>query len=149
MIHMIPNENRSMVIYKGQLTRPGGSGGVGNPALMVDGQLVPYEDLDGWFRERMMFDWRGQPFHLDSYRDGRVQGGYSGHDDSWAREQGLEGSGYAGWICDVPESEIANVRIERIDLLEPWRYRKTFAVEPPKDLFVDKRPATDHEWTRE
>jgi len=33
-----------------------------------------------------------------------------------AREQGLEGSGYEGWICDVPESEIENARVEKIDL---------------------------------
>jgi hypothetical protein len=146
---MIPNENRSMVIYKGQQTQPDSGGGLGNPALVINGELVPYDELDAWYTERMLFDWRGQPFHLDRYRDGRVQGGYLGYDSYWAREQGLEGSGYEGWLCDVPESEVENVRVEKTDLLERWRYRKTFAVEPPKDLFVDARPATDQEWIRD
>lgn len=148
MIHMIPHQNRAMVIYKGRLTRPESGAGVGNPALVIDGQTVPYGELDAWYIETMMFDWRGQPFYLDSYRNGRVQGGYAGHDGGWARQQGLEGSGYAGWLCDVPESEIENVRIEKTDLLESWRYSKTFGVEPAEDLFTSTRSATDQEWIR-
>jgi hypothetical protein len=148
VIHIIPHENSSMVIYKGRLTEPDSGGGFDNPALVVNGQLVPYDELDAWYTERMLFDWRGQPFHLDTYRNGRVYGGYLGYDSGWAREQGLEGSQYDGWMCDAPESEIENLRIEKIDILERWRYRKTFAVEPPKDLFVDVRPATDQEWIR-
>ena len=125
MIHMIPNENRSVVIYKGQQTQPDSGGGFGNPALVINGELVPYDELDAWYTERMLFDWRGQPFHLDRYRDGRVQGGYLGYDSYWAREQGLEGSGYEGRLCDVPESEIE--RPHRKD--QPAR-----AVALPQDL---------------
>jgi hypothetical protein len=145
---MIPHENRTIVIYKGAVKFPG-AGEVGDPALEVDGRRVAYNELDAWYTERMMFDWRGQPFHLNIYRDGRVQGGYSGFDSSWAREQGLEGSGYAGWLCDVPESEVENLRVEKTDLLETWRYRETFGVEPPTGLFTDVRPANDQEWIRE
>jgi hypothetical protein len=147
VINIIPHENRTIVIYKGEVKFPG-AGEVGDPALEIDGHRVAYDELNAWYRERMMFDWRGQPFHLNSYRNGRVQGAYSSGDSIWAREQGLDGSGYEGWLCDVPESEIGNLRVERFDLLEDWRYAKTFGVEPPEDLFNHVRPATDQEWIK-
>lgn len=149
MIRIIPHENRGIVIYKGEPTESYSGAGLGEPALVIDGHTVPYEELDAWYSERMNFDWRGQPFHLSRYRDGRVRGTYLGRDSSWAAAQGLEGSGYEGWLCEVPESEIDNLRVEKIDLLETWRYSKTFGVEPPRDPFVTIRPATDQEWIRE
>lgn len=149
MINMIPHENRTIVIYRGELKFPE-AGEVGDPAFTVDGQRVPYDELDAWYIESMMFEWRGQPFHLDRYRDGRVQGGYAGYDFVWASEQPeLEGSGYAGFVCEVPESEVENVRVEKTDLLERWRYRKTFGTKAPDGLFVYVRPATDQEWIKE
>ena len=148
MIHIIPYQNKTIVVYAGEIKFPN-AGEPGDPAFDIDGQRVPFEDFDAWYKERMMFDWRGQPFYLDRYRDGRVQGGYSGYDGGWAREQGLEGNQYEGWLCDVPEAEIENVRVERMDLLEIWRYSKTFGVEPPQDLFTHVRPANEQEWIKE
>jgi len=148
MINIIPHENRTMVVYKGELKWPD-SGEPGDPAYEIDGQRVPFDELDAWYTERMMFDWRGQPFHIQRCSDGRVRGGYAGDDYDWPPRQGLDGSVYDGWLCDVPESEIENLRVEKTDLLETWRYRKTFGVEPPEGLFAQVRPATDHEWIRE
>ena len=148
MIHIIPNDNKSVVVYRGKVSYPVPSE-PGDPAVLVDGQRVPYEDLDAWYRERMLFDWRGQPFDIDRYIDGRVLGGYVGRDFDWADQSGLDGSRYAGWVCDLPEREIGNVRIEKTDILEDWRYRQTFKADPPYDLFRHVRPATDQEWIKE
>jgi hypothetical protein len=116
---------------------------------MIDGQRVPDQDLAAWYRERMLFDWQGQPFHIHRYIDGRVLGAYVGRDFAWAEKSDLEGNLYDGWLCDLPEWEIENVRIERTDLLEWERYRRTFKVEPPDDLFCEVRPASDQEWIKE
>lgn len=148
MIHIIPRENKTVVVQGGEIKFPS-FGELGDPAFVIDGERVPYEDVDAWFKERMMFDWRGQPFHVNSSRSGRVQGAYVGTDGGWAQQQGLEGNQYEGWLCDVPECEIENLRIERTDLLEIWRYSESFGVEPPPGLFTHSRPATDEEWVRD
>jgi hypothetical protein len=97
----------------------------------------------------MLFDWRGKPFGIMRYHNGRVLGSYHGRDAFWAKENGLEGSMYEGFVLDAPESEIENVRVEKIDILESQDYRHTFNVNPPEDLFVTVRPATEQEWIKE
>jgi hypothetical protein len=125
--------------------------GPGVRAVTIEGKVVPDEELDAWYLERMLFDWRGQPFGLFRYENGLVSGGYSGNDLSfWPRENGLDGSRNDGWyLIDAPESEIENLRVEKHDILARRNYRHTFNVDPPKDLFVAVRPATDQEWIKE
>jgi hypothetical protein len=149
LINVIPNENRRVVVYQGQVATSAMPGAPGDPAMIINGTRVPHDELDAWYIQRMLFDWRGQPFHLWSYRDGRVIGAFLGNDLTWPRDKGLEGNQYEGWVLDASESEIENLRIEKTDILERERYLKTFAVEAPEDLFVDVRPATDQEWIRE
>jgi hypothetical protein len=66
-----------------------------------------------------------------------------------ARDNNLEGNHYEGWRLNVPESEIENLRVEKIDILERERYRLTFKDDPPEDLFTYVRAATDQEWVKE
>ena len=149
MIHVIPNENQDVVVYQGRVATNIATSGPGDRALIIDGVRVPYEELDAWYAERMLFDWRGQPFHLWRYRDGRVDGAFAGNDLTWPLDKGLEGNRNDGWFLTAPESEIENLRIEKIDILERQRYRQTFKVNPPEDLFTYVRPATDQEWIRD
>jgi hypothetical protein len=149
LINIIPNDNQYIVIYRGQVVENVTGGGVGIRAHIIDGKLVPDEDLDAWYVERMMFDWRGQPFELYRYQNGRVYGSFHGTDNSWAEENGLEGDSRDGYFLDVSEREIDNVRVVRHDSLASNLYRHTFNVDPPKDLFVTVRPATDQEWIKE
>jgi hypothetical protein len=149
LINVIPNENRRVVVYQGQVATNITPGEPGDRAMIINGTRVPDEELDAWYVERMLFDWRGQPFHLWRYRDGRVYGTFLGNDLTWPRDKGLEGNQYEGWILNVPENEIENLRVEKIDILERERYRLTFKVDPPEDLFTYVRPATDQEWIKE
>ena len=149
LINIIPNENRDIVIYRGQVAKNVTGAGFGVYAFIIDGQRVPYEELDAWYAERMLFDWRGQPFKLDRYHEGRVRGVFLGGDYYWARDNGLEGSRYDGYFLDAPEQEIDNVRVEKYDSLAQQDYSRTFNVDPPEDLFVSVRPATDQEWIKE
>ena len=149
MINVIPNENQDIVVYQGQVATNITPGEPGDRAMIINGTRVPDEELDAWYVERMLFDWRGQPFHLWRYRDGRVYGTFLGNDLTWPKDKGLEGNQYEGWRLNVPESEIENLRIEKIDILERERYRHTFNAAPPDDLFTYVRPATDKEWVRE
>jgi hypothetical protein len=148
VINVIPHENQPVAIFNGQAFIPQPSE-PGDPAVMIEGKRVPYEDLDQLYEERMLFDWRGGNFAFVSYIGGRVSGSYSGGDSSWAYAQGLAGGPYEGWTCNVPESEIENLRIERLDQLESWKYRRTFKVSPPHQLFRTVRPATNKEWVRD
>lgn len=149
MINVIPNENRRVVVYQGQVATNVRPGQPGDRALIINGTRVPHDEFDAWYIERMLFDWHGQPFGLERYRDGRVYGTYSGTNGFWARDNNLEGNQYEGWRLNVPESEIENLRVEKIDILERERYRLTFKDDPPEDLFTYVRPATDQEWVKE
>jgi hypothetical protein len=150
LINIIPNHNRYTVMYRGQVVKDVTGAGVGVYAHIIDGKIVPDEDLDEWYIEQMLFDWRGRQFGLIRYRDGLVSGGYGGSDNAWAAEQGLEGSPYDGWyLLDAPEDEIENVRVEKHDSLASQNYRRTFKVEPPQGLFTYVRPATEQEWIKE
>jgi hypothetical protein len=149
LINIIPNENESVVVYQGRATTDHRAGEPGDRALIVEGQRVPYEDLDAWYNERMLFDWRGKPFGIMRYHNGRVLGSYHGPDVFWAKENGLEGSTYEGFVLDAPEGEIENVRVEKTDILEDERYRHTFKTDPPPGLFTHVRPTTEQEWFKE
>jgi hypothetical protein len=149
LIKVIPNENQDIVVYRGQVATDIATSEPGDPALIIDGTRVPYDEFDAWYTERMLFDWRGQPFKLWRYRDGRVDGAFIGNDLTWPQDKGLAGNRNDGWFLNVTESEIENLRIEKIDILERQRYRQTFKVNPPEDLFTYVRPATDQEWIRE
>jgi hypothetical protein len=149
LIKVIPNENQDTVVYRGQVTTNIATSKPGDRALIIDGARVPYEELDAWYAEGMLFDWRGQPFKLWRYRDGRVDGTFIGNDLTWPQDKGLKGNRNDGWFLNAPESEIENLRIEKTDILERERYRQTFKANPPEDLFTYVRPATDQEWIRE
>jgi hypothetical protein len=149
MIKLVPGWRES-VVYRGKVAQSVESAGLGVYALIVDGVQVPYRELDAWYRENVLFDWCGKPFHLDRYQDGRVYGAYVGKSSIWARENGLEGNQYEGWFLNgAPEQEIENLRVETTDILERQLYLQTFKVNPPEGLFVTARPATDQEWIRE
>jgi hypothetical protein len=150
MINMIPHGWRRTVVYRGKIATSVKGAAPGVNALIIDGVEVPHSELDAWYQEKMLFDWRGQPFDLERYQDGRVYGGFKGKSSAWARENGLEGGQHEGWFLNgVPEQEIEKVRVERTDILEHQRYRQTFKVNPPEGMFVTVRPATDQEWIRE
>src|SRR5262245_50296620 len=111
MIRVIPNENESVVVYRGRAYRPK-SGWPGDPAFFVEGERVPLKDLDAWYTERMVITWRGQKFSFDRYRDGVVRGLLRSWDADWARANGLGGDRYEGWWAEIPENEIEAVEIE-------------------------------------
>ena len=149
VINIIPNRNRDVVIYRGQVATKVETSEPGDRALIIDGKRVPDEDLDAWYRETMQFDWRGQPFGLQRCQNGRVYGSFHGTNNTWAMDNGLDGNWHDGYFLDAPEQEIDNVRVVKTDILELERYRHTFQVNPPEDLFVYVRPATDQEWIKE
>ena len=98
----------------------------------------------------MLFDWRGQPFGLFRYENGLVNGIFIGLDYAWPIGKGLDGNRNDGWyLLDAPEHDIENLRVEKHDILARENYRRTFKVDPPEDLFVSVRLATDQEWIKE
>jgi hypothetical protein len=149
VINIISNCGDSIAVYRGRSVTIYAFSKPGDRALVIDGARVPNDDLDAWYRETMEFDWHGQPFGLHRYRDGRVYGAFLGKDLTWPQGKGLDGNQYEGWFLEAPEREIDNVRVVKTDILERERYSHTFNVDPPPDLFVTVRPATDQEWVKE
>ena len=149
LINIIPDLGQEVVIYRGQVATKVETSEPGDRALIINGKRVPDEDLDAWYRETMMFDWRGQSFGLYRYQNGRVYGTFHGTDNTWAEDNGLEGDWHGGYFLDAPEQEIDNVRVVKSDILARQIYRHTFNVNPPRDLFTDVRPATGEEWIKE
>jgi hypothetical protein len=97
----------------------------------------------------MVFDWKGQEFALEKYEGGIVlgQGGIISNEEG--RKLGMIGDSYSGWGCRVPEGEIENLRVEKIDTLANWRYQKEMGRPAPSGFYCYVRPATPEEWIKE
>lgn len=148
MIRVLAHDNAVVAKYRGEILRE-------DPVkpdpnwIVLNGKRVPIRDLEELFLERMLFDWRGQPFKITKYSEGSIAGLYLGGSDPWARQQKLKGDQYSGWYGLFQEFEIDNVRVERTDLLAEWHYQTEMGTPAPPGLYTDVRAATSEEWVRE
>lgn len=149
MIRVPPNRGNAMARYRGRLVRTK----VGPPGAdwrYIEGEKVSICNLDEWFSEDVVFEWRGREFLFGRYvDDDTVTGMFLGGDMNWANANGLLGNQYDGWYCKISESDIDRVFIDKFDILGHWQYKKEMGQQPPAGLFTYRRPATSEEWVPE
>ncbi len=105
------------------------------------------DDLDALFSERLVFDWRGATFVFIGVEAGQIAGSWEfPTSDERARELGLEGDMYTGYMTMIPESVVDDLRIRHHDLLAARRHEKQVGVVAPRGLYTYERPATVDEW---
>lgn len=88
------------------------------------GKLVPIAELDGWYHDKVMATWRGQPVMAYPLKDGKVTVDYLGGSAVWAQENGLKGDQYSGFYGTLDEDELENVRVDRTDHLARWKEKQ-------------------------
>ncbi|HEX8868344.1 MAG TPA: hypothetical protein VF821_21980 [Lentzea sp.] len=84
-------------------------------------KLVPIQELEEWYREKMTATWKDQPFNVTSVVNGKAHAGYAGGEYVWAAQQGLDGDQYNGYNGTFDVDELENVRVDRTDYLARWK----------------------------